>query len=371
MDKTQARKSLKKIAGDSASLNPTSLITLFEIDISEIAINESLLKNLQFGNSIDKIFRFHNNIKLFNRDIWFGGNKYVASPIRADGFEVSSKGTLPRPKLSMTISDQGITIFSKFKDIMRDLQDLVGSKVIRRRTFSKYLDRETFYPGGSVPPDEELILPDGFSPDPFAQFPEDIYYIDRKSGENKFSLEFELATALELEEIRLPGRILSQRKCPFTYRGAGCCYEYSSRRIVDTHGGSSLGNESSLPSKAPAMANEKDELITEALTPAGGGGSQYNPSTENAQIWQRGIAYQQGKAVYITVKNVNYYYVAKLGGVPANEPPPNERYWVPDQCSKTLQGCKIRWGSGTIGQTSSSMKGHLPFGGFPGVNRNA
>lgn len=364
MDKNQAKKSIKKITGDSASLNPTSLVTLFEIDISEIAINESLLKNLKFGNTIDKVFRFHNNVKVINSDIWFNGKKYVAAPIRAEGFEVTSKGTLPRPKLSMTVSEQGITVFSKFKDIMRDLEDLVGSKVTRKRTFLKYVDAETFSASTAG-------KPLGFSPDPFAQFPEDIYYIDRKSGENKYSLEFELATALELEEIRLPGRILSQRRCPFTYRGAGCCYEYSSRRIVQSHGSSSLGNESSLPGKAPAMANEKDELISDVLTPEGGGGSAYNPSNEDAQIWQRGISYPQGKAVYITVKNVNYYYVAKLGGAPANEPPPNETYWVPDQCSKTLRGCKIRWGEGTIGQNSSNMQNHLPFGGFPGVNRNA
>tara|TARA_Y100000593_G_scaffold79143_1_gene147174 strand:+ start:53 stop:1147 length:1095 start_codon:yes stop_codon:yes gene_type:complete len=364
MDKNQAKKSIKKITGDSASLNPTSLINLFEIDTSEIAINESLLKNLKFGNSIDKIFRFHNNIKYINGDIWFNGNKYSAAPIRADGFEVTSKGTLPRPKLSMTVNDQGITIFSKFKDLMRDLQDLVGSKVIRRRTFIKYLDAETFS-------DNSIDKPDGFAPDPFAQFPEDIYYIDRKSGENKYSLEFELSTALELEEIRLPGRILSQRKCPFTYRSAGCCYEYSSRRIIESHGSSSSGNEAKLPASAPAMANEKDELISTILTPEGGGGSQYDPSNQNGEIWQRGISYPQGKAVYITVKNVNYYYVAKLGGAPANEPPPNETYWVPDQCSKTLRGCKIRWGAGTIGQNSSSLNDHLPFGGFPGISRNA
>ena len=64
MDKNQAKKSIKKITGDSASLNPTSLVTLFEIDVSEIAINESLLKNLKFGNTIDKVFRFHNNVKV-------------------------------------------------------------------------------------------------------------------------------------------------------------------------------------------------------------------------------------------------------------------------------------------------------------------
>jgi hypothetical protein len=35
----------------------------------------------------------------------------------------------------------------------------------------------------------------------------------------------------------------------------------------------------------------------------------------------------------------------------------NKEYWVSDQCSKNLNGCKLRFGSGD----------YLPFGGFPGV----
>jgi phage-related protein len=38
MKKEDAKKSIKKITSDSASLEPSSLVTLFEIDISEIAI---------------------------------------------------------------------------------------------------------------------------------------------------------------------------------------------------------------------------------------------------------------------------------------------------------------------------------------------
>ena len=63
-------------------------------------------------------------------------------------------------------------------------------------------------------------------------------------------------------------------------------------------------------------------------------------------------------------------------------PPPNEKYWMPDQCSKKITGCKWRWGtydavSGDEGYEAGSppvtnggdpKKGHLPFGGFPGVS---
>jgi lambda family phage minor tail protein L len=366
MKKEDAKKSIKKITSDSASLEPSSLVTLFEIDISEIAITESLLKNTKFNKAVETSFKFHNNVKSVKGDIWFGGKKYIAAPIQADGFEMSSKGTLPRPRLSLTVSDQGISLLSLFKDLMRDLDDLVGSRVIRRRTFLKYVDKETFYPTGDIPANDSnnLEAPSNFDPDPNAQFPEDIYYIDRKSGENKLSIEFELSSALELEEIRLPGRLLSQQRCPWTYRGEGCCYEFASRRIPGTH------EDSKLPSNAPAIANEKDELISNIVK--SGNTSYYDHTAPiDRGMWSKNTTYSQGETVFIQVKGINYYYVAKVGGVISNEPPPNTRYWAPDQCSKTLNGCKFRWGPGAEGQKSSSNAGHLPFGGFPGISRRS
>jgi phage-related protein len=42
---------------------------------------------------------------------------------------------------------------------------------------------------------------------------------------------------------------------------------------------------------------------------------------------------------------------------PNKDPFFNKEHWVADQCSKTLTGCKMRFGN----------EGSLPFGGFPGT----
>jgi phage-related protein len=60
--------------------------------------------------------------------------------------------------------------------------------------------------------------------DPTAEFARDIYYIDRKGAENKDTVEFELAAALDLAGIALPRRQIVQNYCPWTYRGSECGY---------------------------------------------------------------------------------------------------------------------------------------------------
>jgi len=198
--------------------------------------------------------------------------------------------------------------------------------------------------------------------------------VERKSAENKLFMEFELASALALENIKLPGRIIAARMCPWTYRGEGCCYEYSANKSTSVHG------EATLPTVAPPLANEKDELIENTV-------SEYDPSSyfgNVPELWQAGKSYGKGVAVRIKAKEINYYFVAKEV-VPTDVPPPNDKYWVADQCSKKMTGCKWRWGtySATAGENghiggsppvtngSNPRKGHLPFGGFPGVTSAA
>ena len=80
--------------------------------------------------------------------------------------------------------------------------------------------------------------------------------------------------------------------------------------------------------------------------------------------------------VYIEKDNIKYYYVAK-SAVPASFPPPNTDYWIADRCSKTLKGCKLRWGLAGAAKsytnpptntTTGASRKLLPFGGFPGTN---
>jgi hypothetical protein len=89
--------------------------------------------------------------------------------------------------------------------------------------------------------------------------------------------------------------------------------------------------------------------------------------------------YLVGDYVYIERSGVKYYFVCKKD-IPIGLviPPPNPDYWISDLCSKTLRGCKLRWGVDSTGSPAPGKNpliggnphnGALPFGGFPAVNK--
>ena len=90
---------------------------------------------------------------------------------------------------------------------------LEGAKVTRIRTLARYLDAANF--PGSVNP----------TADPTASFPEEIYYIDRKSNETRDVVEFELAAAFDLAGVRVPKRQCVSNICQWIYRSAECGYQ--------------------------------------------------------------------------------------------------------------------------------------------------
>lgn len=290
------------------SLTPSALITMFEIDISEIAFDNGIALS-----DSDKIFRFHNNIKLINTNIFWQGNEYIAAPVHAEGFIINSKGVLPTPKLAMTVNDGGIVLLASLKDKIRELNDLVGAKVTRIRTFAKYLDAINF---------SQSDTPPGFNPDPYAEFPRDVYFIDRKSLENKLSVEFELASLLDIEGIQLPGRLVIANRCVWSYRGEGCLYagspvaDFNSQKILDM-------------------------LKIVSLNPRG--------------LWDRNSNYNIGDAIFIERDNIQYWFVSRSNGNTIQ--PPNPSFWIADECSKLASGCRLRF------------TGILPFGGFQAANR--
>src|SRR5690606_24866164 len=139
MLKEQAEISIKNLREEASSLSPSSLITLFEIDISDIAEERGIILSED-----DKYFRFHNNVKLVNTEIKFQNKIYFLSPINATEFEVKSQGVLPRPRLSIFINDRAVELFAILKERIRLLGDLVGAKVTRKRTFAAFLDKDNF-----------------------------------------------------------------------------------------------------------------------------------------------------------------------------------------------------------------------------------
>ena len=146
------------------------------------------LNTAQHGETT--VYRFTNTKNELGNDIVWQGNTYTAIPLKAEGYEASGQGTLPRPSISVS------NLLGTFTTLIAVLPDgLEGCKVTRTRTLSKYLDAVNFTGGSNS------------DADPTSYFrPRDIYFIDRKSMENRDIISYDMCSAFDLAGVRLPKR---------------------------------------------------------------------------------------------------------------------------------------------------------------------
>ena len=184
---------------DLQSIAPSAIIELFQLELNAA----------QHGANETYYFHAGTNATGSNGDIVWDGQAYLAFPIEATEFEYTGTGSLPRPKLRVS------NIFGNITGLILSLPNgLEGAKVTRIRTLARYIDGVNF-PGGTNPLG---------TPDPTAEFPREIYYIDRKASENRDLIEFELAAAFDLVGVRAPKRQCVANVCQWTYRGPECGY---------------------------------------------------------------------------------------------------------------------------------------------------
>ena len=180
------------IVSNLQNTNPSAIIELF---------------TLQLDNSLHgatTIYRFHNGSSLKdNGEIVWAGNTYQRFPIKAEGFAFR-QGQLPRPTLTVSNALGTITAILLSVNTTTAGNDLTGATVTRIRTLARFLDAVNF-PGD--------INPYG-TPDATAEFPQEIYKIDRKSAENRDTVQFELASVLDLAGIRAPNRQCTRAEFP-------------------------------------------------------------------------------------------------------------------------------------------------------------
>ena len=178
-------------------LNPNAIIELFELHL-----------DATLHGSTD-IYRWHNgcNADLTGNLIW-NSNTYYKQPIEADGFEYTNGGALPRPTLAISNLDSTMTTLLLLVNATSPGNDLGGATVKRIRTLKKFLDGEA-------------------TADPFATFPEEIWYIDRKASENRANVSFELASKFDLAGVMIPKRQLIANVCQWGYRSSECTYSGS------------------------------------------------------------------------------------------------------------------------------------------------
>ena len=180
------------IVSDLQNINPSSIIELFTL-----TLDSSL-------HGATTVYRFHAGSSLKdNGEIVWAGTTYQRFPIEAEGFAFT-KGQLPRPTL--TVSNALGTISAILIDVNNTTtgNDLTGATVTRIRTLARFLDAVNF-PGD--------INPYG-TPDNTAEFPQEIYKVDRKSAENRDVVQFELAAVFDIAGIRAPQRQCTRAEFP-------------------------------------------------------------------------------------------------------------------------------------------------------------
>lgn len=115
------------IQEDVQKLEPGALVELFVLDATD-----------QTG----EVLRFHQDTNFGS--IWWQGVEYFPWPIKVEGF---AKTTDKPPTPSLTIGN----IDGSISALCRVLDDLAGVKIIRKRTFARYIDARNF-PGPNLVP---------------------------------------------------------------------------------------------------------------------------------------------------------------------------------------------------------------------------
>lgn len=287
-------------AREQSQFTPTTLLNLFSLDGTAIGLQT--------------IFYFYDGTSTNFQPLTFNGIAYVPLPIKIDSFEIDGKGTLPRPKLSVA------NINGFISALLLPNENLVGAIVTRTRVFARFIDGANF-PGG--------INPYG-TPDASAAYPPEPFFVNRKTMENPQIVEFELASVLEMQNVKLPRRLIIANTCTWKYRDVLSC-QYSGSPVAD----------------------QKNKVF-------GTGG--YGLTLNDRGAYNSGTLYSPGDFIYIystlpQFSTIKIYYVCTnlvIGLFPPNSP----GQWVADACSKSIAACKLRF-------PTTPLRGSF----FPGVTR--
>jgi len=134
--------------------------------------------------------------------IW-RGNTYTSVDVQVEGFEKTTAGAMPRPRISIGNADNVVGA------LLTVYGDLLGCTVTRTKTLYEFLDDQ---PGA----------------DPEQYWPLDIYKVERKVSVTKSMAVMELSTALDNASAKLPRDALIRDVCPLIYRRySGGAFEYT------------------------------------------------------------------------------------------------------------------------------------------------
>jgi len=212
-DNTVVWTAISSIYADLSALAPSAIIELFELHYDNTLHGSNDILRWHAGSNAD-----------VTGNIAWDGNDYFRLPVKAEGFEYTNTGTLPRPTLSVANLDGAITALLLGVNLTTPGNDLTGAKVKRIRTLKKFLDSES-------------------AADPYATFPVEEWFIDRKATESRDVVSFELASKFDLSNKELPNRQVVANICQWQYRSSECSYTGSNFFDVNDNSVGSLAQD--------------------------------------------------------------------------------------------------------------------------------
>ena len=316
---------ISSVYEELAVLAPNAIIELFQLTLDA---------TLQ-GSSTTYYFHAGANAAVTGNIVW-NGNQYVRLPIQVEGFDYASGGTLPRPTLSIANLGGEISALILLGNAVTPGNDLGGAKITRIRTLKKFLDGEA-------------------GADPHAKFPDEIWYVDRKSAETRDVVQWELASKLDMAGMMIPKRQLIANICQWQYLSSECGYDPigpSARPLREHY--AQFGYTESRNINSTGQFNATYYLATYADVAAVYTLATANEHYRNYGIWEGRLGNAGG------MFDANYYlntYPDLNPLVYFNQNDQGVASSANDSCGKRLSSCKLRFGN----------TAQLSFGSFPGV----
>lgn len=268
-----------ELARKAKQLVPGTLIELFVLDASNLF---SIATGLA-----GPIYRFHNGNEQGFSPIVFQGQSYYPLPITIKGFEWGTKGTLPRPTLTVgNLSTAGF-IGSPISALLRFYDNFYNATVLRKFTLFQFLDGQ---PGAN----------------PSIEVPVEKWKVALKQNETRAVVVFQLGSPIDAQGKKLPAKQVLANACRFGYRNPiGCTYAGGAR--TDQYG------------------NPLNPLVDRGA---------WDGATAN---------YIAGDEVYTLVNGVREVYVANGPVAAGSHPRFFPLLWIKDVCLKSLTACGLRF----------------------------
>jgi lambda family phage minor tail protein L len=209
------------------TVSGNAIVTLFEIYLADSDLGGSGTDKLYFHDGTKSPADSYGSLQMYSptaESSWgsttasdYSLVTYTPFPFEFSGYERRTKGALPRPTIRFANINRDFTVYNTNHD------DLLGAKVIRRRTLAKYLLEN-----------------------PPVEFPKEIYYVERLVSENQLMVEFELTTNFDVRGVLLPSRRIVAARCPWKYKDStvgGCDWPTDSTKDITDNNSSTTSQK--------------------------------------------------------------------------------------------------------------------------------